>query len=156
MKNYRRNMKGVSTVLATLLMIAVAVAAALVTYAWVMGYLGGTTGKVGRAIQIQSVAYNGTGGTRNLLIYVQNVGQGAVTVTDIYVEGLKEPSQAGTTLEKDPANGVLLETETGTFMIEGYFTLDVEPQTKQLTVRVVCEDGTFMESQASLDLPQYP
>ena len=57
MKNFRRNVKAVSTVLATLLMIAVAVAASLVAYAWVMGYIGGTTGKVGKAIQIQSVVH---------------------------------------------------------------------------------------------------
>jgi FlaG/FlaF family flagellin (archaellin) len=146
MKNYRRNMKGVSTVLATLLMIAVAVAAALVTYAWVMGYLGGTTGKVGRAIQIQSVAAETSGDPRDLLIYVQNVGQGAVTVSDIYVEGIQ--------VTPSPASAVIPETETQLFTVTDYLHLiQGQAQTLHLTVRVVCEDGTFMENQVNIDLP---
>ena len=37
-------------------MIAIAVVASLVVYAWVMGYIGGTTTKAGYAINIQSFA----------------------------------------------------------------------------------------------------
>ncbi len=56
-RNFRRNTKAISPVIATLLMIAIAVVASLVTYAWVMGYMGFTTDKTGKAIQIQSVDY---------------------------------------------------------------------------------------------------
>jgi hypothetical protein len=56
-------------------MIAITVVAALVAYAWVSGYIGGTTSKVGNSIQIQSYAGDQSG---NLVIYVQNVGQGTV------------------------------------------------------------------------------
>jgi flagellin-like protein len=55
-RKIRKNVKAVSPVISVLLMIVVAVAASLVTYAWVMGYLGFTTNKVGKAIMIQSVA----------------------------------------------------------------------------------------------------
>ena len=54
-RKFRKNVKAISPVLSVLMMIAVAVAASLVTYAWVMGYLGFTTAKVGKAIQIQSI-----------------------------------------------------------------------------------------------------
>ncbi len=57
-------------------MIAIAVVASLVAYAWVMGYIGFQTAKTGQAIQIQSSAFN-TEGTE-LTVYVQNVGQGAI------------------------------------------------------------------------------
>jgi flagellin-like protein len=70
MMNYRKirkNVKAVSPVISVLLMIVVAVAASLVTYAWVMGYMGFTTNKVGKAIMIQAVAQDGT-------VSVQNVG----------------------------------------------------------------------------------
>ncbi len=50
-------MRAISPVIATLLMIAIAVVASLVTYAWVMGYMNFTTEKTGKAIQIQSIAY---------------------------------------------------------------------------------------------------
>ena len=55
-RNFRRNTKAISPVIATLLMIAIAVVASLVTYAWVMGYMNFTTEKTGKAIQIQSVS----------------------------------------------------------------------------------------------------
>ncbi len=56
-RKFRRNARAISPVIATLLMIAIAVVASLVTYAWVMGYMNFTTEKTGKAIQIQSVSY---------------------------------------------------------------------------------------------------
>jgi flagellin-like protein len=79
-RKLRRNVKAISPVISVLLMIAVAVAASLVTYAWVMGYLGFTTNKVGKAIQIQSVAKDGT-------VYVQNVGDSTLTMAEAYLDG---------------------------------------------------------------------
>ncbi len=70
LRRLRKNIKAISPIISVLLMIAVAVVAALVTYAWVMGYIGFTTNKTGKAIQIQSVALSGT----NVVVYVQNVG----------------------------------------------------------------------------------
>ena len=67
-------------------MIAIAVVASLVVYAWVSGYIGGTTSKAGNAIQIQSFASQGG----KLVVYVQNVGQGAVQFNpgqSVYVNG---------------------------------------------------------------------
>ena len=43
-------------------MIAIAVVASLVVYAWVMGYIGGTTSKVGNAIAVPSFATDQTSG----------------------------------------------------------------------------------------------
>jgi hypothetical protein len=54
-------------------MIVIAVVASIVAYAWVMGYIGGQTQKTGNQIQIQSYTSQG-----NLIIYVQNTGQGTV------------------------------------------------------------------------------
>ena len=53
---FKRSIKAISPVIATLLMIAIAVVASLVVYAWVTGYMGNTTSKAGKAIQIQSFA----------------------------------------------------------------------------------------------------
>ena len=82
-RNFRKDIRAISPVIATLLMIAIAVVASLVAYAWVMGYMGFTTDKAGKAIQIQSVEQLGA-------VYVQNVGDGTVTLQDIclYVDGI--------------------------------------------------------------------
>ena len=70
MRHFKRHMKAISPVLAVLMMIAVAIAGSLITYAWVTGYIGFTTEKAGNAIMIQSIAYDND--TTTLYIYVQN------------------------------------------------------------------------------------
>ena len=72
----RRSIKAISPIIATLLLIAIAVVASLVVYAWVMGYIGGSTNKAGMSISIPSFASDSASG--NLIVYVQNVGQGVV------------------------------------------------------------------------------
>jgi len=78
-KHIRRNVKAISPVLAVLMMIAVAIAGSLVVYAWVMGYIGLSTERSGQAIMIQSIANDGT----DLLVYVQNVGEGMVQIDEL-------------------------------------------------------------------------
>ena len=67
----RRSIKAISPIIATLLLIAIAVSTSLVVYAWVMGYIGIKTNQAGNAVQIQSQAFNSAG--TQLTVYVQNV-----------------------------------------------------------------------------------
>src|SRR5271157_1438245 len=87
----RRNIKAISPVISVLLMIAVAVVASLVVYAWVMGYVGFQTAKTGEAVQIQSVSFT-TGATDKVnIVYLQNVGGQTVTLIPaqcLYVNGV--------------------------------------------------------------------
>jgi FlaG/FlaF family flagellin (archaellin) len=121
------------------MMIAVAVAASLVTYAWVMGYLGFTTAKVGKAIQIQSIALNPSNSSE-LYVYVQNVGQGQVNLIEVYVNGIKMTT--GTSLPKSLVEGATQEIiikKTPPDVFSGL-----------IKVRAVTEDGTFTESTVTL------
>ena len=72
---FRHSIKAISPIISALLLIAIAVVASLIAYAWIMGYIGGSTTKSGNAIIIQGVSYTSSG---NLTIYVQNTGQGVV------------------------------------------------------------------------------
>ena len=86
MIRFHRSFRAISPVLAVLMMIAVAIAGSLVVYAWVMGYIGLSTGKSGQQIVIQSVDNQGT----DLLVYVQNVGECVVQLDEadcLYVGG---------------------------------------------------------------------
>jgi flagellin-like protein len=130
MKNLRKCKKAVSPVISVLLMIAVAVAASLITYAWVMGYLGSTTGKVGKAIQIQSMAKTSNG----LTVWVQNVGTGPVTLDSLYVNGVQESTSQGVSL---PVNNTQSMTAAWNDAYAAPNTVDV---------KVVCSDGTFIEA----------
>jgi flagellin-like protein len=141
MRSLRKQRKAVSPILSVLLMIMVAVAAALVTYAWVMGYLGSTTSKVGKAIQIQSIAKNGT----NLEVYVQNVGDGVVTLKTLFIEGVQRAESPN-----HPATGELQKGDTGYYIVTDYFGSIDLPMT--VHAKVTTMDGTFSESSQLFEL----
>ena len=85
----RHSIKAISPIISVLLLIAIAVVASLVVYAWVMGYIGGGTTKAGYAINIQSLS----SATGSLTIYVQNTGIGAVQLNPtsaVYVNNTLE------------------------------------------------------------------
>lgn len=58
-----RSKKGISPILATLLLIVIAVAAITITYAWVMTFLGGTTGQAGVILYKENVRFYGVPST---------------------------------------------------------------------------------------------
>jgi flagellin-like protein len=130
-RKFRKNTRAISPVIATLLMIAIAVVASLVTYAWVMGYMNFTTEKTGKAIQIQSVSYSGTSGDV-FTVYVQNVGDSDVLLSsDNSV--LAEGTWSSTTLTK--GNTVSIPA-TASGLIAGV---------QQITIKVTTTDGTFSQ-----------
>jgi archaeal type IV pilus assembly protein PilA len=133
----RRDVRAISPVIATLLMIAIAVVASLVTYAWVMGYMNFTTEKTGKAIQIQSVSYDAT--NNKFTIYVQNVGDTDVqfpttTPANIFINGAVAGSITG---------NVATLTKGSTVTLSGTSTLAAGVQS--VTIKVTTTDGTFSQ-----------
>ena len=122
---FRRSVKAISPVISVLLMIAIAVAASLVAYAWVMGYMDFTTTKVGKAIQIQSVSADA--------VYVQNIGDSEVTLTDLYVDGVIDNDAAF-------APATLMPGATSTITSGEDWT-----GANQVTIKVVADDGMSAE-----------
>jgi flagellin-like protein len=137
MMSFRKHKKAVSPILSVLLMIAVAVAAALVTYAWVMGYLGFTTSKVGKAITIQSIGNDTAKG--DLKVYVQNVGDSAVTMPAfVYVDGIKLTDATAT------SGASLAAGQTISYTIAGRLNSTyVTSLPYTIKVKAVTEDGAF-------------
>jgi flagellin-like protein len=81
-----RSKKGISPILATLLLVVIAVAAIVVTYAWVMTYMARTTGQAGVVLNVANVRFygNGTAGT-SIYIDIQDTGTSDTTITQLYV-----------------------------------------------------------------------
>ena len=80
-----KSKKGVSPIIATLLLIVIAVAAAVVTYSFVMGFIGGVgTGQSGQA-QFVVDTYNVN--TSHATIYVRNIGTKNVGLNAVYING---------------------------------------------------------------------
>jgi flagellin-like protein len=136
-RKFRRNVKAISPVISVLLMIAVAVVASLVVYSWVMGYVGFQTAKTGNAIQIQSMA-NSTSGY--LTLYVQNVGDGGVTLdaNSVYVNG----AHVGITSTTPAA---YIAAQNTTTVVTNYSLWVSGTNSTTITVKVTTTGGTFSQ-----------
>jgi archaeal type IV pilus assembly protein PilA len=136
-RKFRRNARAISPVIATLLMIAIAVVASLVTYAWVMGYMNFTTEKTGKAIQIQSVSYPTTAPSGNVFtVYVQNVGDSDLTLSSVFING------ALATGSWTPSSAL---TKGNTASMQATATGSLGTGVQSITIKVTSTDGTFSQ-----------
>jgi len=151
------NKKGVSPVIATLLLIVIAVAAAVVTYTFVMGFVGTSTASASTVQgQLTYDAYKveGTTGNANITIYLRNIGGKSVTVSAVYVAGtLYTNNQTADNTTVLPNDRWMLANTSG---YNSTLTIDVG-ETKMLFIRssainpaqwnevkVICTDGTTL------------
>jgi flagellin-like protein len=146
---FKRSIKAISPVIATLLMIAIAVVASLVAYAWVMGYMGFTTNNAGKAIQIQSFASSAGTVAGPLVVYLQNVGQGIVDLNpagSVFVNDVLYPivdaNTGATIVDKITLTEKKTEALTIGDGLGGFYMYT--PGTK-ITIKVVTTSGTFMQ-----------
>ena len=84
MKNILKSKKGISPILATLLLIVIAVAAVIVTYAWVITFTGSTTNQAGAVLKQDNVRFYTSGSTDYIEIVVRNSGTGDAQVDTVY------------------------------------------------------------------------
>jgi|YelNatPaOPRAMG01_1025707.scaffolds.fasta_scaffold295049_1 flagellin-like protein len=74
--------KAISPILATLLLIVIAVAAIVVTYAWVMTYMTSTGTQAGIMLREDAVSWPNSS---SIIIYVRNVGTADATIDAVYI-----------------------------------------------------------------------
>ena len=80
-KRFSRSRKAISPILATLLLIVIAVAAIVVTYAWIMTYMGGLQ----RDVRLFKAQVNFKGNGTNIDIDIGNSGSTSTTIIKVYV-----------------------------------------------------------------------
>jgi flagellin-like protein len=78
-----KSKKAISPILATLLLVVIAVAAIVVTYAWVMTYTGHLTGQAGVVLNRANVRFYGNG--TKIDIDIQDTGTSDTTIIQVYV-----------------------------------------------------------------------
>lgn len=127
----RYNEKAISPVLSVLLMIAVSVSAGLVGYSWVMTYHATTTVRAGHAIKIQSVDWKNY---QKVYVYVQHVGDGTVTLTDAFIDGV----QIETGIDQIVTEGQTFEL----LVCKGNLSFT---NGDRVHIKIICEDGIFTE-----------
>lgn len=94
-----KSKKGISPILATLLLVVIAVAAIVVTYAWVMMYTGRLTGQAGVFLNAANVNFRGNGTVID--IDVQNTGTSDTTIVQVYI-GTSSSSMNNQTISSLP------------------------------------------------------
>ncbi|MDG6222080.1 MAG: hypothetical protein QCH99_02320 [Candidatus Bathyarchaeota archaeon] len=84
MRNIIKSKKGISPILATLLLIVIAVAAVIVTYAWVITFTETTASSAGAILTVENVRFY-TSGSNYVEIIVRNSGTADAKIDTVYV-----------------------------------------------------------------------
>ena len=129
--------KGVSTFIAVLLLMALAVAAGVVIYSYTMGYLGGMGGSsLPGTISLDTA--NCLESTGTMTAYIRNIGKGSVSIDTAYVDGVN----ATFTATPDPVQPEEVATVTVTYSFTSPTTYEIKLVGKdntQLTFNVKCK-----------------
>lgn len=142
-----RKRKAISPLIATLLLIAIAVAASVLTYSWVMSMIGSQSAQAQTSIRIDSIEWTVGGKTATLV--VRNTGSVDCTLETISVRKNEsgQPFDMGTTVVEDPTTSfTILQSKTGTFTWTG--TADILASTSYV-VRATTTSGFYYELVAS-------
>ena len=83
-KKLLKSRRGISPILATLLLIVIAVAAVVVTYAWLMTYMSSQTGKAEVSLYKANVNFI-DGSTKKIKVDIGNSGDSDTNIVKIYL-----------------------------------------------------------------------
>ncbi len=98
MRKMLRSKKGISPILATLLLIVIAVAAVIVTYAWVMTFTSSQSGQAGVFLRKDVDCLWETG---NVTVYVRNTGTSDAEINTVYINEVPQ-----TTVTYNPSSKI--------------------------------------------------
>jgi flagellin-like protein len=80
-----KSRKAISPILATLLLVVIAVAAIVVTYAWVMTYMGNAGRQAGVILYKANVNFYNVSSVKKIDVDIGNSGTSDTTITTLYV-----------------------------------------------------------------------
>jgi len=135
MRSIFKSKKGISPILATLLLIVIAVSAVIVTYAWVMTFTTSTTNQAGAILTIENVRFYNSGGDK-VEIVVRNSGTGSAKVAEIYQGISSSDLQQQSSITYDPSSQMVNEGES----IKIAFSYNWDSGTRYY-FKVVTEEG---------------
>ena len=117
MKRMIKSKKGISPILATLLLIVIAVAAVIVTYAWVITFTESTTNNAGALLKQENVRFDVDGSTEYVEIVVRNTGTGDAQVDTVYMGTSSSNLQTQSGVTYTPSSGIVAAGDTLTIRV---------------------------------------
>jgi flagellin-like protein len=136
MRTMLKSKKGISPILATLLLIVIAVAAVIVTYAWVMTFTSSTTSQAGAILGPENVRYYQEGQTDKVEIVIRNSGTNDAKVAEVYSGTSASGLQQESSVTYDPTSMLISEGSSITIS----FDFDWDSGTRYY-FKVVTEEG---------------
>ena len=102
LKKIFKSKKAISPILATLLLIVIAVAAIIVTYAWLTTYMSNTTGQAGVIPYKANVNFVDNAGVKSITIDIGNSGTSNTQIVAVYIGTSETTTQGVTTTPATP------------------------------------------------------
>lgn len=127
---YFRDRRALSAIVISALLIVVLIGFASVVYIWFS-----VQQKAGNAIYVQSVNF----GDSNLIVYVQNVGDGSVILDSIFIDSNRFAITLENCVVANQPNIEMEKGQTATVTINDSYQQEIH-------IRVVCRDGTNTEN----------
>jgi archaeal type IV pilus assembly protein PilA len=115
-RKFKKNSKGLSPVVASIILIAVTVAVSVVVAAWMGGM---TIGLMGNAEQISVTNIGFDGATNTITVMVQNAAGANSNITNAFVNGVAATMNAGSTNVGLPKSSTVTISLTGTTLGAG-------------------------------------
>jgi flagellin-like protein len=135
MRTILKSKKGISPILATLLLIVIAVAAVIVTYAWVMTFTASTTSQAGAILTPENVRFYSSD---DIEITVRNSGTGDAKVVEVYQGPSTSELQKESVRSYDPTTQIV--SAGSSILIDIRLDDDWESGTRYY-FKVVTEEG---------------
>jgi flagellin-like protein len=139
MKNILKSKKGISPILATLLLIVIAVAAVIVTYAWVITFTGSTTSQAGAMLGLENVRYY-TDSVNKVEIVIRNSGVSSAQVATVYQGTSDSNLQQVSSVTYDPTSQIISEDSSVKITFDHNWTSGT-----RYYFKVVTEEGFNVE-----------
>lgn len=122
--------KGVAPLAIVAFLVVIVGAVIFIAYLWETAVV-----RVANAIQIQHVLFK----PEEFIVYVQNVGEGPVTVVNVYIDDEQFSVNNGNCIVGQSNTNIIPKGSTAEVTI-------VKMYTQKIHVQVVCSDGTGIES----------
>ncbi len=124
-----KNRKGISPITTVALLIITLLIIGGIIYMWMS-----IQNRAGNAIQIQSIAKD----QNKTIIYVQNIGNGIVTIDSVQINALTFSIQTANCTVASQETTTITQGQTAKIIINQAYN-------ERAHIRVICKDGTFYE-----------
>lgn len=146
----RHDRRAVSPIIATLLLIAIAVAAGIIVYVFVGGLSStltkGNTNQLTEQLSLDAYNYASyTSSTNTLVVYLRNTGSASVTVSQFYVDGnlLTIGLTVTTSISAQTEQSYTIQVTAGTSVVSGSVVNTFTAGTSHALKIITSDGGTF-------------